>query len=71
MSLVLFLRIVLAPALVAGASLLGRSFGPRVSGWLLGFPVVGGPVLWFYAREQGAQFAAWAAAAPWLGLLSL
>lgn len=71
MSLVLGLKIVLAPALVAGASLLGRKFGPRVSGWLIGFPVVGGPVLWFYAQEQGATFAARAAAATLLGLLSL
>jgi hypothetical protein len=71
MSLVLLLKIVLAPTLVASASLLGRRFGPRVSGWLIGFPVVGGPILWFYAREQGAEFAARAAAATLLGLLSL
>lgn len=70
MALVL-LKIVLAPALVAGASLLGRRFGPRVSGWVIGFPLVAGPVLWFYAQEQGSVFAAQAAAATLLGLLSL
>lgn len=65
------LKVILAPALVGGASLLGRRFGPRVSGWVIGFPLVAGPVLWFYAREQGAAFAARAAAATLLGLLSL
>jgi hypothetical protein len=67
----LLLKISLAPALVATASLAGRRFGPRVGGWLIGFPVVAGPVLWFYAREQGAAFAAGAAAGTVLGTLSL
>jgi hypothetical protein len=67
----LLLKIALAPALVAAASLAGRRFGPRVGGWLIGFPVVAGPVLWFYAREQGAAFAAGAAAGTVLGTLSL
>src|SRR5690348_1977990 len=61
----------LAPALVASASLAGRRYGPRVGGWLIGFPVVAGPVLWFYAREQGAAFASGAAAGTVLGTLSL
>jgi hypothetical protein len=67
----LLLKMTLAPALVASASLAGRRFGPRVGGWLIGFPVVAGPVLWFYAREQGAAFAAGAAAGTVLGTLSL
>jgi len=67
----LLLKMTLAPALVASASLAGRRFGPRVGGWLIGFPVVAGPVLWFYAREQGAAFAAGAAAGVVLGTLSL
>jgi hypothetical protein len=71
MALVFLLKLALAPVLVAAASLLGRRFGLRVSGWLVGFPVVGGPVLWFYAREQGPAFAARAAAGTLLGLLSL
>jgi hypothetical protein len=65
------LKLVLSPALVAGASLAGRRFGPRISGWLIGFPVVGGPVLWFYAREQGPAFAARAAAGTVMGVVSL
>jgi hypothetical protein len=67
----LLLKIALAPTLVAAATLAGRRFGARVAGWLVGFPVVAGPVLWFYAREQGAAFAAGAAAGTVLGCLSL
>ena len=67
----LLLKMTLAPALVASASLAARRFGPRVGGWLIGFPVVAGPVLFFYAREQGAAFAAGAAAGTVLGTLSL
>jgi hypothetical protein len=67
----LLLKIALAPALVATATLAGRRYGARVGGWLVGFPVVAGPVLWFYAREQGAAFAAGAAAGTVLGTVSL
>jgi hypothetical protein len=67
----LLLKLTLAPTLVACASLAGRRFGARVSGWLIGFPVVAGPVLWFYARDQGAAFAARAAAGTLLGVLAL
>src|SRR3954465_7099493 len=70
-ALLVALKLTLAPALVGGASLAGRRFGPQVGGWLIGFPVVAGPVLWFYAREQGAAFAAGAAAGTVLGVLSL
>lgn len=68
---VLFLKLTLAPVLVAGASLAGRRYGPRVGGWMVGFPLVAGPVLWFYAREQGAAFAERAAAGTVMGVVSL
>jgi hypothetical protein len=68
---VLMLKLTLAPALVGGAGVAARRFGPRVGGWLIGFPVVAGPVLWFYAREQGSAFAARAAAGTALGVVSL
>jgi len=67
----LLLKLTLAPAMVACATLAGRRFGSRVAGWLMGFPIVAGPVLWFYAHEQGAPFAAHAAAGALLGMLSL
>jgi hypothetical protein len=68
---VLIAKLLLAPALVGGAGMAGRRFGPRVGGWVIGFPVVAGPVLWFYAREQGSAFAAQAAAGTALGVVSL
>jgi hypothetical protein len=67
----LLLKIALAPALVGAASLAGRRFGARVGGWLIGFPVVAGPVLWLYAREQGPAFASGAAAGTVMGTVSL
>jgi hypothetical protein len=67
----LLLKIALAPSLVGGASLAGRRFGPRVGGWLIGFPVVAGPVIAFYAYDEGAPFAAQAAAGTVLGTLAL
>jgi hypothetical protein len=35
-SSLLLLKLTLAPALVGGAGLAGRRFGPRVGGWLIG-----------------------------------
>src|SRR3954451_10071661 len=71
MSALLLLKITLAPALVGTASLAARRFGPRVGGWLIGFPVVAGPVLCLYARQQGTDFAARGAAGTLLGVVSL
>ncbi|MDX2053651.1 MAG: hypothetical protein SFV15_14720 [Polyangiaceae bacterium] len=67
----LLLKVTLAPTLVALAAVLGAKFGQRVAGWLLGFPMVAGPVLWFYAHEQGNLFAAKAAGGAALGVVSL
>lgn len=52
------LKVVLAPALIGAASLAGRRFGPRFSGWLAALPFVSGPVVFFLALDQGAAFAA-------------
>jgi hypothetical protein len=57
----LALKIVLVPGLIATVSLAGRRWGPRVGGVLAGLPLVAGPVLLFLALEQGAAFAARAA----------
>jgi hypothetical protein len=69
--MITLLKLTLAPTLVAGASLAGRRWGPTVGGWIAGFPIVAGPVLFFYALEQGPAFAAGAAHATLMGLLSL
>jgi hypothetical protein len=57
----LVLKLFLVPALIAGVSLAGRRWGPRVAGVLTGLPLVAGPVLLFLALEQGAAFGARAA----------
>jgi hypothetical protein len=60
--LILALKLVLTPALIAIATLAGRRFGPSISGWLVGLPFTSGPVSLFLALEQGTGFAAAAAA---------
>lgn len=70
-SAALLLKLTLSPSLVAGASLAARRWGPQVGGWIAGFPIVAGPVLFFYAWEQGADFAGHAAVSTLVGLVSL
>jgi hypothetical protein len=60
--LIVALKLVLTPALIAAATLAGRRFGPSISGWLVGLPFTSGPVSLFLALEQGTPFAAAAAA---------
>jgi hypothetical protein len=68
---VFLLKVVLAPALVGAASLAARRWGAAAGGWLLGIPVVAGPILLFYAIDQGNEFAAEAARGALLGAASL
>jgi len=67
---VLLLKIILAPVLIGLVSLAGRRWGPGISGWLLGIPVNTGPILLFFALEQGPEFAARAALGAVLGILA-
>jgi len=67
---VLLLKLLLVPGLVAAVTLAVRRWGPAVGGWLAGLPVVAGPVLVFYAIEQGDAFAAQAAHATLAGLIA-
>ena len=55
---ILVLKLVATPALIAGATLAGRRWGPVVSGWLVGLPLTSAPVAFFLAVEQGTSFAA-------------
>jgi len=59
--MVLLLKVMLVPALVASVTLAARRWGPRVAGLLASLPIVTGPALLFFAIEQGAAFAAEAA----------
>jgi uncharacterized membrane protein (GlpM family) len=64
------LRIFLAPALIGLASLVGRRWGPTVSGWLVGLPFTSGPVIFFLALDHGAAFATAAATGILAGAIS-
>lgn len=64
-------KLLLMPALIGAVTWAGRRWGPGVIGWLVGLPVVGGPILFFLAVEQGAGFAARAAQGTLVGLVAL
>lgn len=67
----LLLRIVLAPTLIAAASLAGRRWGPTISGWLIGLPLTSGPISFLLALSYGPVFAATAARGTLAGTISL
>ena len=52
------LRLALVPAAVWLASLAARRWGHSVSGYLGGFPLIGGPLTLYLALDHGTQFAA-------------
>ena len=68
--MILALKLVLTPALIAAATLVGRRFGPSISGWLVGLPLTSGPVSLFLALEQGTTFAATAASGFIAGVMA-
>ena len=59
--MLLALKLLLVPSLLAVISLAGRRWGPGVAGWLAGFPSLTGPILFFLALERGPGFTAQAA----------
>lgn len=65
------LKVVLAPAFVVLASLVGRRHGVRVSGVVGGLPVIAGPILLVLALERGRSFASGAADGTLLGIVAL
>jgi hypothetical protein len=69
--LLLVLKLVLVPGLVAGVTLGARRWGPQIGGWLTALPLVAGPTLAFLAIEQGDAFAARAALATLVGLIAV
>src|SRR5437660_5597437 len=64
-------KLLLAPVLVGLVSLVGRRWGPTVSGWLVGLPLTSGPVALFLALELGNAFASRAAQGTLTGLISV
>jgi hypothetical protein len=68
---IVLLKLILVPGLIALVTLAGRRFGPRLGGWLNALPLVAGPVLFFLALEQGDAFVARAAEATLAGLAAV
>src|SRR5213596_1970759 len=66
----LLLKVVLTPALIATATLVGRRWGETMSGWLVGLPLTSAPVIFFLALDQGTTFATTASLAILLGTIS-
>lgn len=71
MPTLLFLKLLLVQSLVAAVTLGARRWGPAVGGWLLGLPIVAGPVIALYSLEQGEVFAAEAARGTLAGLVAI
>jgi hypothetical protein len=67
----LVLRLVLVPILIAAVTLATRRWGQRVGAFVTALPVVAGPTLAFYAVQQGRLFAADAARGSLLGLVGV
>ena len=66
----LALKLVLTPALIGVATLVGRRWGQAVGGWLVGLPLTSGPVVLFLALDRGTAFAAKAAQGSLRGLVA-
>lgn len=69
--MMLFLKLTLAPLLVAGATLAAQRWGPSVGGLLLGLPLTTGPIFLLLAIDQGPHFAAAATVGILFGLVGL
>jgi hypothetical protein len=68
---ILIFKLVLTPVLIAALTLIGRRWGPAVSGAIAGLPLTSGPVSVFLALEQGTDFAARAAKGTLAGLIAV
>lgn len=65
------LKVTLVPLLIGAITLAGRRWGPAVAGWLSGLPVVAGPIMYFMAIENGAEFASRAIIGMLLGVFAM
>lgn len=68
---VLALKLLLAPALIAGATWATRRYGLRVGGLVATLPAAAGPILLVLALQEGDAFAADAAQSALLGIVAL
>lgn len=69
--MVLLIKLLLVPMLLAAVTWANGKLGPRVAGTIAALPIVAGPAALAIALEQGTAFAAEAAAATLSGEFSL
>ena len=68
--LIVAAKVLLTPMLLVASMLAARKWGSVVGGWLLGLPLVSGPVSMFLFVEHGPRFAENAARGALLGLVA-
>ncbi len=64
-------KLILAPLLIALATLIGRRWGHGVSGWIAALPLTSAPVSFIFAQQYGTPFAAQAAVGTLAGIISV
>lgn len=65
----LILKLTIVPLALLLLGIADRLHGPRVAGWLAGFPVVAGPLLLFITLDLGPDFGSAAALGAYFGLV--
>ncbi|HEX4178251.1 MAG TPA: hypothetical protein VHY57_07420 [Rhizomicrobium sp.] len=65
----LILKLTIVPLGLLVFGIVERLHGPRVAGWLAGFPIVGGPLLLFVTLDHGMVFGGQAALGAYFGLV--
>ena len=65
----LLLKLIIIPLAVLALGIAERLHGPRVAGWLSGFPVVALPLLLFMTLDHGRDFGSASALGAWFGLI--
>ena len=65
----LILKLTIVPLGLLVFGIVERLHGPRVAGWLAGFPIVGGPLLVLITLDHGPAFGSAAALGAYFGLV--
>jgi len=65
----LLLKLTIVPLALLVFGIVERRHGPRVAGWLSGFPIVGFPLLLFVTLDHGPAFGSAAALGAYFGLV--
>lgn len=68
--MILTLKLLLAPLLIYVVTVAGRRWGPTASGFLIGLPLVSGPISFILAWEYGLDFASRSAVGNLAGQIS-